>query len=175
WKLRVGSAEIALNASRFARVPSSRYLAVAGPKERSRRSRAAARTAAGAAGDRRGFLAPQAGAETAAPRVPAVVRDRRVPDAALAGRADRRDPPAPAKQIAQLPVSIRGGQAGQVGRVTQPHAVPIDEQHRRAGGAAGDHDRVVSGELARDGELDGGERGGEAPRQRRLVPPGRLR
>src|SRR5580693_8745585 len=50
WKLRVGSAEIALNASRFASVPSSRYLAVAGPKDRSRRSRAAARTAAGSAG-----------------------------------------------------------------------------------------------------------------------------
>src|SRR6185437_15195997 len=49
WKLRVGSAEIALNASRLARVPSSRYLAVAGPNERSRRSRAAASTFAGSA------------------------------------------------------------------------------------------------------------------------------
>jgi len=46
-KLRVGSAEIALNASRLASVPSSRYFAVAGPNDRSRRSRAAARTAAG--------------------------------------------------------------------------------------------------------------------------------
>src|SRR4051812_23834453 len=49
WKLRVGSVAIALNASRFASVPSSRYLAVAGPKERARRSRAAARTAVGSA------------------------------------------------------------------------------------------------------------------------------
>src|SRR3954447_14492626 len=49
-KLRVGSVLIALNVNRFARVPSSRYLAVAGPKDRSRRSRAAASTPAGSAG-----------------------------------------------------------------------------------------------------------------------------
>src|ERR687890_2844701 len=49
WKLRVGSVESALKASRFASVPSSRYFAVAGPKERWRRSRAAARTALGSA------------------------------------------------------------------------------------------------------------------------------
>ena len=41
WKLRLGSVLIALNASRLASVPSSRYLAVAGPNERARRSRAA--------------------------------------------------------------------------------------------------------------------------------------
>ena len=45
-KLRVGSVETALNASRLARVPSSRYFAVAGPKLRARRSFAAASTAA---------------------------------------------------------------------------------------------------------------------------------
>ena len=45
WKLRVGRVLIALNANRFASVPSSRYFAVAGPKERSRRSLAAASTA----------------------------------------------------------------------------------------------------------------------------------
>ena len=49
WKLRVGRVEIALKASRLASVPSSRYFAVAGPKERSRRSRAAARTRRGSA------------------------------------------------------------------------------------------------------------------------------
>src|ERR1700748_1309797 len=48
-KLRVGSVEIALNASRLAIVPSSRYLAVAAPNDRSRSSFAAARTAAGSA------------------------------------------------------------------------------------------------------------------------------
>ncbi len=50
WKLRVGRALIALNASRLASVPSSRYFAVAGPNERARRSRAAASTASGSAG-----------------------------------------------------------------------------------------------------------------------------
>src|SRR5262245_33565040 len=46
-KFWLGSALIALNASRLARVPSSLYFAVAGPNDRSRRSRAAARTLAG--------------------------------------------------------------------------------------------------------------------------------
>ena len=50
WKLRVGSAASALNVSRLASVPSSRYFAVAGPNERARRSRAAASTAGGSAG-----------------------------------------------------------------------------------------------------------------------------
>src|ERR1700749_3873032 len=48
-KFRVGRVEIALKASRLAIVPSSRYFAVAWPNERSRRSLAAARTAAGSA------------------------------------------------------------------------------------------------------------------------------
>ena len=34
WKLRVGNAPKRLNVRRLAAVPSSRYLAVAGPKER---------------------------------------------------------------------------------------------------------------------------------------------
>ena len=49
WKLRVGSVLIALNASRLASVPSSRYFAVAGPNDRSRRSRANASTSPGCA------------------------------------------------------------------------------------------------------------------------------
>ena len=39
WKFRVGSAPKRLNVSRFVAVPSSRYLAVAGPNERFDRSR----------------------------------------------------------------------------------------------------------------------------------------
>jgi len=39
WKLRVGSVPKRLNVSRLAAVPSSRYLAVAGPNERFDRSR----------------------------------------------------------------------------------------------------------------------------------------
>ena len=50
WKFRVGRALMALKASRLASVPSSRYLAVAGPNERARRSRAALSTASGWAG-----------------------------------------------------------------------------------------------------------------------------
>ena len=46
----MGSVLIALKASRLASVPSSRYLAVAGPNDRSLRSRAAASTASGSAG-----------------------------------------------------------------------------------------------------------------------------
>ena len=49
WKLRVGRVLMALKASRLASVPSSRYLAVAGPNERARRSRAAPSTASGCA------------------------------------------------------------------------------------------------------------------------------
>src|SRR6185437_3995396 len=48
-KFRVGSVEIALKASRLAIVPSSRYLAVAAPNDRSRSALAAARTPAGSA------------------------------------------------------------------------------------------------------------------------------
>src|SRR3954471_17556001 len=49
-KLRVGSVGIALKVNRFARGPSSRYLAGGGPNDRALRSRAAARTPAGSAG-----------------------------------------------------------------------------------------------------------------------------
>src|SRR6185437_2357479 len=117
WKLRVGSAEIALKVSRLARVPSSRYLAVAGPNDRSRRSRAAASTCVGSAAltlvaartaIALRFLAPM----PAPARVPAVVRDRRVADTALARRADGRDPPAPAQLVTELAVRVRRGQAG---------------------------------------------------------------
>ena len=49
-KLRVGSVDRALKARTLAIVPSSRYFAVARPRERSRRSLAASRTPAGSAG-----------------------------------------------------------------------------------------------------------------------------
>ena len=83
-KLRVGSVETALNASRLARVPSSRYFAVAGPKLRARRSFAAASTAAWSCDvDLRGrpdqdgleVLGPQYRAQPAAAGVAAVVAD----------------------------------------------------------------------------------------------------
>src|ERR1700691_4704033 len=90
WKLRLGSVLIALNASRLASVPSSRYLAVAGPKERPRRSRAPPSFPP---------LGSQHGPEPAAPGVPPIVRDRRVAHTALACRADRRDPPSSAQPV----------------------------------------------------------------------------
>ena len=74
WKLRVGSVAMALNASRLASVPSSRYFAVAGPNERARRSRAAASTAGGSAGatfiDGRTAIALMSFEPSTAPRPP---------------------------------------------------------------------------------------------------------
>src|SRR3954466_10436326 len=111
WKLRVGRVAIALKASRLASVPSSRYFAVAGPKDRARRSRAAARTAGGSAGgggggDRRRIggrhlgrradrhrleeLRAEHSAQAAAPRMAPVVGDGGVLDQPLAGGAGRR-------------------------------------------------------------------------------------
>ena len=152
-KLRVGSVLTALKASRLASVPSSRYFAVAGPKLRARRSRAAARTAAGScdgdlgAGlDQHGLdvLGPQHRAEAAAAGVPAVVADRRVPDAALPGRADRRGTPAAPEALPARRLGLGRGQAGQLRRRLQPDAVGVDQQHRQLVGAAADDDRVVA-------------------------------
>src|SRR5215210_3691732 len=53
WKFRVGRAWRRLNVSRLAAVPSSRYLAVAGPKERVERSLAKAVNSAGKAHSQR--------------------------------------------------------------------------------------------------------------------------
>ena len=152
-KLRVGSVLTALKASRLASVPSSRYFAVAGPKLRARRSRAAARTAAGSCTatlvpdlDEHGLevLGPQHRAEAAAAGVPAVVADRGVPDAALPGRADRRRTPAAAEALLRRRLGLGRGQAGKVRRRLQPHAVAVDEQHGQLVGAAADDDRVVA-------------------------------
>src|SRR6185437_2742486 len=102
WKLRVGRVLIALNASRLASVPSSRYLAVAGPNERARRSRAAASTACGSAG------ATLAAARTAAAAgVPPVVGDGRVPHPALARGPDHGRPPAAAQALPEQPLGLR--------------------------------------------------------------------
>ena len=165
-------------------MPSSRYFAVAGPNDRSRRSRAACEDR-GRVGcrdlrrradrDRLQVLRAHDRAEAAAAGVPAVVRDRRVPDAALAGRADRGHPPAPAEFAAQLRVGVGGGHAAEVGRVDEPGAVAVDEQCRGLACAAADHDRVVAGELPGDRELAGGQRVGQHPGQRRLRHHGELR
>ena len=121
-------------------MPSSRYFAVAGPNERCRRSRAAARTAggsagatfvAGADGDRLEELGAEHRAEPAAARVAAVVRDGGVLDEVLAGRADRRDAPGLAEPLAQPLLGLGGGQAPEVAGGLEPRAVAVDQQHRR--------------------------------------------
>ena len=110
WKLRVGSAPKRLNASKFVAVPSSRYLAVAGPNDRFDRSRLSSISSADAptrprwrAAHRDGLdvLAAEHRAAAAAAGMPAVVRDRGVAHRALAGRADRGDLIVGAEPLAQ--------------------------------------------------------------------------
>jgi hypothetical protein len=93
WKLRVGKVPKRLNVSRFAPVPSSRYFAVAGPKDRFDRSRLNSVNSRGCAHSTRCvprtaialmFLLPSTGPAAAATGVASVVRDRRVEDGALA-------------------------------------------------------------------------------------------
>src|SRR3954451_14320322 len=158
WKLRVGSVAIALNASRLASVPSSRYFAVAGPNERVRRSRAASSTARGSADATfvagRTATAFSSFAPRTAPRPPrpawrpswetVAYLTRRSPagpiDAtrqALPSRSRRRSsPPRLREPLAQALLRLRGGQAPQVAGRLEPRAVAVDEQHRRLGAGA---------------------------------------
>ena len=143
WKLRVGSVLIALNASRLASVPSSRYFAVAGPNDRSRRSRANASTSPGCAVATlvaaRTAIALRFFAPMTAPSPPrpacrpsceiVAYRTPASPAADLPGRPDRGDPPAPAELIPQLGVRAGRGQARKSGRIRDAHAVAVDEQH----------------------------------------------
>ena len=185
WKLRVGSVAIALNASRLASVPSSRYFAVAGPNERSRRSRAAASTACGSAGatfvdgadrDRLEVLGAEHRAEAAAAGVAAVVRDRRVPDAG-ARPPGRSTPPATPGRAARAAAASASAadrpQRSPAGSSRGPS--PSTSRTDGSSHAPRDDDRVVAGELARDGEVAGGERVVEQPGQRRLGDDGELR
>ena len=144
-------------------MPSSRYLAVAGPNERARRSRAAASTRSASAiggltprapdGDRLDVLRAQHRAEPAAARVAAVVRDRRVPDEPLAGRADGGDAPRRAEMLAEPLLGLRGGEPPQPGSGQDARTVAVDDQHRRPVGGSAHDDGVVAGELARDREV----------------------
>ena len=165
-------------------MPSSRYFAVALPNERARRSRGG-REHGGRVGRRhlRGgvhrhrldVLGSQHRAESAAPGVPTVVGDRGVAHAALAGRADRRDPPAGTEPRAQRRLGVGGRQPPDVLGRLEPGAVAVDEQHRRPLAPPAHDDRVVAGELARDGEVARGQRVGQQPGQRRLGDDGELR
>ena len=139
-KLWPGSAESALNDSRFASVPRSRYFAVAGPNERARRSLEAGehrlRIGDGAAGrsahgDGLQPLGAQDGAEAAAAGVAAVVGDRRVAHEPLAGRPDRGDAVRGPELLAQPGLGLRRRQAPQVAGVDHARAVAVDDQRRR--------------------------------------------
>src|SRR5215471_5146755 len=137
WKLRVGRALIALNASRLARVPSSRYFAVAGPKERARRSFAAASTASGSAGATlvaaRTATALSRLAPSTAPSPPRPACRPSweiVPYLGFPGRPDRGGPPAAAQPLPQPLLRLRRGQPPQVRGVRQARAVAVHEQHR---------------------------------------------
>ena len=125
WKLRVGSAPKRLNVSRFVAVPE---LAVLRRRraERPLRQIAAERGQLArvrplaalrpAHGDRLDVLAAQHRAAAAAAGVPAVVRDRRVADRALAGRPDRRDAVVGAEPRAQRRFGLLARRAAQIRR-----------------------------------------------------------
>ena len=121
-------------------MPSSRYFAVAGPNERARRSLRrgdhagrVGRRDLGRGRHRDGLeaLGAEHRAEPAAAGVAAVVADRRVAHAALAGRADRGDPQARPSALAQPGLGVGGRQAPEVGGRLEPRPVAVDEQHRR--------------------------------------------
>ena len=185
WKLRVGRVLIALNASRLASVPSSRYFAVAGPNERlaqvlgRRQHRLAVghrRPGAALHRDRLDVLRAHHGTQTAAPGVPAVVRDRGVAHAA-ARRPGRCWPHASRRPCrARIDSSASDADMPHCGAAsTSSTPVGVDQQMGRRWRPAGEHDRVVAGELARDREVAGGQRVGEQTGQRRLRDHGELR
>ena len=176
-KFRVGSVEIALNASRFAIVPSSRYFAVAAPNERSRSSFGGREHPGGigrphlrarAHEDRLAPLGPHHGSEPAPAGVASVVRDRRVAHAALPGRADRRDPPGRTVTFPQAVLCLSRRQPPQIVGRLDPDLAAIDHDHRRLLAGSAQHDRVVAGELAGDREVARRERVGQAAGERRL-------
>ena len=114
--------------------------------------------------------------EPAAPGVPAVVRERRVAHAALPRRADGGDLERAAEPLAHRRLGVApptGPTSSSAGSSrTSP---PSTSSTLGPGRPADDDDRVVPGELARDGEVAGRQRVGEHPGQRRLGHHGELR
>ena len=120
-----------LKTSRLAAVPSSRYLAVAGPNDLSESCLASATSSAGwaqaralraANGDGLDVLRAQHRAAAAAAGVPAVVRDRGIAHQPLAGRADRGDLKFGAQAGSRNRLSASpAGQAPQIAGRLEPH------------------------------------------------------
>src|SRR5580704_13549908 len=151
WKFLVGSVLMALKASRLASVPSSRYLAVAGPNDRARRSRAAASTASGSAGatfaEARTAMALSRLAPSTAPRPP---RPACRPSWEIVAYRTPRSPAGPIAATRQPRPGLRRGQPGQLGGVFEARALVVDEQDGQCCAGPGNHDRVVAGELPGD-------------------------
>ena len=123
-KLRVGSVETALNASRLARVPNSRYFAVAGPSSAPaglsprQHGHLVVDADLGGRPDQDGLevLGPQDRAQPAAAGVAAVVADRGVADLPLPGRPDGRGLPAAPEPLPNDGLGLRRRQPGQLRR-----------------------------------------------------------
>ena len=184
-KLRVGSVDSALNARTFAIVPSSRYFAVARPRERSRRSLRRSQDALGVGGgdlrrraDGEGLdlLGAHDRAQPAAAGVaPVVARWWR--SARRARRPCRSRRPATRRRAARARAPRPRRPCGPTPRAASSTttSAALDAHDRRPVGPADEHDRVVAGQLAADGEVAGRERVGEQAGERRLRDDGELR
>jgi hypothetical protein len=77
--------------------------------------------------------------------------------------------------FAQSPLRFVGGESPELAGRLQARAARIHKQHRRLLAGAADHDRIVSGQLAGDREVAGGERVVQHAGERRLRYDGELR
>ena len=161
WKFRVGSAFNRLKVRRFATVPSSRYFAVAGPKEREESSFAAAMTPAGSAtGVRREprhadcfqVLRAEDRAQSAAAGMTVVVADRGKANEVLARWADDREGPVRAKSVMECARRAGSDLPPFLGGRFEPRCAVVDEEDRWRFGAADDHQGIEAGLLPLDGE-----------------------
>src|SRR6185312_3572559 len=125
-------------------------------------------------GDRLDVLAAEDGAAAAASRMSPVMRDRRVPDAALAGGSDRGDLEAGAEPRLHRRFRIGARRAAQVIRGLEPHTAVVDHQRRERRGAADDDDGVAAAALAGNSEAAAGEGVVEAIGQRASTDDGEL-
>ncbi len=184
WKLRVGSVPKRLNVSRLVAVPSSRYLAVAGPNERFDRSRLNAVSSPGYAhavrcvprtANRLDVLAAEHGAAAAAAGMATVVRDGGIAHGALGRRSNRGNPVVGAQPCAQRVLGRLAGLAAQLLGWLEPDGPVVHDQHRQRGRAADDDDGIAAAALARQREAAAGQRVVEPLGQRAAADDGELR
>ncbi len=182
-KLWPGSAESALNVRRFESVPASRYLAVAGPNERARRSFAAASTAAGSCtGARRCARTATALSSLDPITAPRPPRPAWRPSCDTVAKRTSCSPAGPmaATRYAGPSRSRSAASACAAGRPQRSPAGSsrgprfVDHERARLRAGAAHHDRVVARALARDREVARGQRVVEPLGQRRLGHDGEL-